>query len=161
MYYITKASYSQSLLVYDNDGREGTVETTHGTGDGRAISGAICLIRAKFQNNLTNDRDVYTANKFIKFDGEGFEPIYFEDGSRYKINSMGGNPKFRIWYATKKDGSNWNNQTEMNNGNIEDMEIYDNIEDIPANKMCIGIYIETTDGYISRFSGDNNIIQIK
>lgn len=156
-----QGSYSQSLLVYDNDGREGTVETTHGTGDGRAISGAICLIRAKFQNNLTNDRDVYTANKFIKFDGEGFEPIYFEDGSRYKINSMGGNPKFRIWYATKKDGSNWNNQTEMNNGNIEDMDIYDNIEDIPANKMCIGIYIETTDGYISRFSGDNNIIQIK
>ena len=45
---------------------------------------------------------------------------------------MNGNPKFRVWYATKKDGTNWTSQTEMNNANIEDMDIYDNIEDIPC-----------------------------
>ena len=151
-------SYSQSLLIYD---KSGSVESVQGKGDSRAAIGSICTIYAKFVNSLNNDKDVYTANKFIKFDGEGFEPVYYSNGSKYRIVSMNGNPKFRVWYATKKDGTNWTSQTEMNNANIEDMDIYDNIEDIPANKVCTGIYIETIDGYISRFTGSNNIIAIK
>ena len=154
-------SYSQYLQVYDQNGVVGSVESIHGSGDGRAAIGSICSIYAKFANSLTNDEDIYTANKFIKFDGEGYEPVYYSDGSKYRIGGMNGNPKFRVWYATKKDGTNWKNQSEMNNGNIEDMDIYDNIEDIPENKICIGVYIETIDGYISRFTGDNNTIMIQ
>ena len=154
-------SYSQSLLVYDEKGIVGSVESNHGSGDGRSAIGSTCSIYAKFANNLNNDKDVYTANRFIKFDGEGYEPVYYSDGSKYRIRGMNGNPKFRVWYATKKDGTNWKNQSEMNNGNIEDMDIYDNIEDIPENKICIGVYIETIDGYISRFTGTNNTIMIQ
>ena len=154
-------SYSQSLLICDNNAISGSVESAYGKGDGRAAIGSICTIYAKFANNLNNDKDVYTANKFIKFDGEGFEPVYYSNGSKYRLEAMNGNPKFRVWYATKKDGTNWTSQTEMNNANIEDMDIYDNIEDIPANKVCTGIYIEMIDGYISRFTGSNNIIAIK
>ena len=154
-------SYSQYLQVYDQNGVVGSVESIDGSGDGRAAIGSICSIYAKFANSLTNDEDIYTANKFIKFDGEGYEPVYYSDGSKYRIGGMNGNPKFRVWYATKKDGTNWKNQSEMNNGNIEDMDIYDNIEDIPENKICIGVYIETIDGYISRFTGDNNTIMIQ
>ena len=36
----------------------------------------------------------------------------------------------------------------MNNANIEDMDIYDNIEDIPKDKICIGVYIENIDGIL-------------
>ena len=154
-------SYSQSLQVYDEKGIVGSVESNHGSGDGRSAIGSTCSIYAKFANSITNDEDIYTANKFIKFDGEGFEPVYYSNGSKYRLVYMNGNPKFRVWYATKKDGTNWTSQTEMNNANIEDMDIYDNIEDIPANKVCTGIYIEMIDGYISRFTGSNNIIAIK
>ena len=154
-------SYSQYLQVYDEKGIVGSVESNHGSGDGRSAIGSTCSIYAKFANSTTNDEDIYTANKFIKFDGEGFEPVYYSDGSKYRIGDMNGNPKFRVWYATKKDGTNWKNQSEMNNGNIEDMDIYDNIEDIPENKICIGVYIETIDGYISRFTGTNNTIKIQ
>ena len=154
-------SYSQYLQVYDEKGIVGSVESNHGSGDGRSAIGSTCSIYAKFANSTTNDEDIYTANKFIKFDGEGYEPVYYSDGSKYRIGGMNGNPKFRVWYATKKDGTNWKNQSEMNNGNIEDMDIYDNIEDIPENKICIGVYIETIDGYISRFTGNNNTIMIQ
>ena len=44
----------------------------------------------------------------------------------------------------------------MNNGNIEDMEIYETIEEIPKDKICIGIYVETISGYIAKSSGDTN-----
>ena len=68
------------------------MESAYGKGDGRAAIGSICTIYAKFANNLNNDKDVYTANKFIKFDGEGFEPVYYSNGSKYRIVYMNGNP---------------------------------------------------------------------
>ncbi len=154
-------SYTHSLFVYDKNETRGSIESSHGTGDGRASLGMTITVYAKFRNNLNNDNDVYTANKFIKFDGNGYEPLYFSDGSRYKLVALSGNPEFRVWYVTKKDGTNWSDQNEMNNGNIEDMDIYDNIEDIPNNKICVGVYLETISGYISRFTGDNNIISIQ
>ncbi len=152
-------SYAHSIYVFNQSGN--LASTTYSGGDCTATLGETCTINTKFCMELTNDYDIYTANRFIKFDGEGFEPAYYSDGSKYRIENMKGNPTFRLWYATKKDGTNWENQQEMNNGNIEDMDIYDNIEDIPKDKICIGAYVETISGYISRFTGDNNCLSIK
>ena len=152
-------SYAHSIYVFNQSGN--LASTTYSGGDCTATLGETCTINTKFCMELTNDYDIYTANRFIKFDGEGFEPAYYSDGSKYRIEYMKGNPTFRLWYATKKDGTNWENQQEMNNGNIEDMDIYDNIEDIPKDKICIGAYVETISGYISRFTGDNNCLSIK
>lgn len=110
--------------------------------------------------NMTNDDNVYTANKFIKFDAEAVEPIIYSNGNRYKTAGFDGTMKFRVWYVTKKDGTNWTSQTDMNNGNIEDMDIYDNIEDIPDGKLCIGVYLESISGYLAVSSGGNNIVKI-
>ena len=57
--------------------------------------------------------------------------------------------KWKYWYVTKKDGSNWESQTDMNNGKIEDMILYESEEDIPDNYTCIGVYIESQEGYIT------------
>ena len=160
-HYITKkGSYGQYILLYNKNGEFYTIESNHGKGDGRIITNDLLRIHCKFNLGISNDENVYTANKFIKFDGEAFEPIYFSNGKKYQTIYMNleGNPQFKVWYVTKKDGTNWNSQTEMNNSNIEDMNIYDNIEDIPENMLCTGIYIELIDGYISRKSGDNNVI---
>ena len=150
-------SYSQEIWTYNSNGNLGT---SYVAGDAKVTLGEEIIIKTKFNNSLLNDYDINTANRFIKFDGEAFEPTYFSNGSKYQIESMRGDAKFRLWYATKKDGTNWENQQEMNNGNIEDMDIYDNIEDIPKNKICIGVYVETISGYISRFTGTNNVIKI-
>ena len=151
-------SYSQSLMVYDEQGKAGSVESFHGTGDGKASVGQKIRVNTKFVVGQTNDFDIYTANKFVKFDGEGFEPLYFSNNDQYRTSSMNGNAKFKVWYVTKKDGTNWTSRTEMTNANIEDMDIYESIEDIPNEKICVGIYFETISGYISRLSGDNNIL---
>ena len=154
-------TYNHGIYVFRENGN--LASTTYSEGDCKALLGETCTIQGKFGISLINDYDIYTANRFIKFDGEAFEPVYYSDGSKYKISQMKGEAKFRVWYVTKKDGTNWKSQEEMNNGNIEDMDIYDQIEDIPKNKICIGVYVETISGYISRFTGDNNclIIQLK
>ena len=164
IHYITKkGTYSQSLMVRDKTNYTYSIESNPGIGDGRIAVGELLNVNAKFGIGATNDNNVYTANKFIKFDAEAFQPTYFSDNQKYKVTDMdmSGNPQFRIWYTTKKDGTNWNSQTEMNNGNIEDMDIYDNIEDIPENKLCTGIYIELIDGYLTKRTGDNNIIYVQ
>ena len=153
-----KGSYSQILSVEDMQGKG--LSSTYSAGDGKATIGQKINICSRFSMGNTNDYDIYTTNRFIKFDGEAFEPIYFDDGSRYKLASFNGTATFKIWYVTKKDGTNWTSQNEMNNANIEDMDIYDNIEDIPTGKKCIGEYIENIDGYISRISGGSNVFEI-
>ena len=151
-------SYSQELFLYNELKQYGSVESGYGKGDGKASIGQKIALEAKFVVGNSNDYNIYTANKFIKFDGDGFKPAYFSDGSKYQTSGMPGKANLRVWYATKKDGTNWTSQTELNNANIEDMDIYDNIEDIPANKVCVGIYIETIDGYMAL--ANNNSVWI-
>ena len=131
------------------------IESLGGAGDGKANIGDIIEPGCSFGMDLTNDYDIYTANKFVKFDGDAFEPVYYENGDRYKAYTEEGNVKFKVWYVTKKDGANWTSQEEMNNSNIEDMYIYENIEDIPEDKICVGIYFETISGYFPRYNTNN------
>ena len=146
-------TYSHITYFYDTNFK--LLSTTTSTGDSKETIGNIVMAPSKFDISLYSDNDIYTANKFYKFDGECFEPIYYNN-ARYIKRNMGGNAQFRVWYVTKKDGKNWTSQTELNNANIEDMDIYDNIEDIPENKICVGVYVESIDGYISKYTGDNN-----
>ena len=149
--------YDQGIFI----GSSHEVESGAGTGDGRANIGDIISIKTRFTLAGTNDYNIYTANRFVKFDGDAYEPVYYSDGSKYRTENMLGNAEFKVWYVTKKDGTNWQSQQEMNNGNIEDMEIYENVEDIPINKKCIGIYFETTNGYISIIGNNELLFQLK
>ena len=151
-----KGTYTQSILLYGEDGY--TIESSFNKGDAKQVIGDNVQIYTKFRLGLLGDDDVYTANKFLKFDAEAFEPIYYSNGDKYRKLAFAGDAEFRVWYVTKKDGTNWKDRIEMTNSNIENMDIYDNIEDIPNNKLCVGIYFETISGNIVRSSGNNNIV---
>ncbi len=126
--------YGQTISIYNKNFQIGSAESKWGKGDSKVNIGDILGMEFTFSMNSSNDTDVCSANKFIKFDGDAFEPIYFDDGSKYKLAAMNGNTEIRLWYVTKSDGSNWISQEDMNNGNIEDMEIYETIEEIPNEK---------------------------
>ena len=158
-YVVKDGIYNQCIYIMDKN-LENSVESIK-SGDGKINVGDIITINNRFLLGGSNDFDIYSANRFIKFDGEGFEPVYYDDGSKYKTLGMKGKAEFKVWYVTKSDGTNWTSQEEMNNGNIEDMEIYENIEEIPKEKICIGIYVETISGYIARISGGNNELNVQ
>ena len=143
---------------YDHEISLSPLSSLYGAGDGKANINQIISVSTKFRISINNDYDIYTANRFVKFDGECFEPVYYDNGSKYTTNSMNGNARFKVWYVTKKDGTNWTSQTDMNNGNIEDMTLYENIEDIPKDKICVGMYFETISGYLAYTTGDNNVL---
>ena len=150
--------YGQSVYVYDKNIKEGIISTRDNSGDGRLELGNYFFLDTRFRMNISNDDNIYSANRFIKFDGEGYEPMYLDNGQKYIWNYS--DTEFDLWYVTKKDGTNWTSQDEMNNANIEDMDIYNNIDDIPENKICIGVYVELKNGYIAAISGGNNSLYL-
>lgn len=155
----SKGSYNHDIGIRRTP--EATqMESTYGSGDATANIGQEFMLCAKFRMSLSNEYDVYSASKFIKFDGAAFEPVLFSNNSKYKKVNFDGNMEFKVWYVTKKDGTNWTSQEEMNNSNIEDMNLYENIEDIPNGNICIGEFIESTGGNLAVSSGSNNAIAI-
>lgn len=95
--------------------------------------------------------EIKSVNKLIKFgdddgknDDVGIEIIEFDNGSNYDTNTA--NMQWKMWYATKKDGTCWQNEEEKRTTNIEDMNIYENKQDIPENYKIVGAYFESQEG---------------
>ena len=82
-YIIKKGSYEQTIFLFDKFGQGFNIESNYGKGDGRIIIDDLIRICCKFSMGVSNDENVYTANKFIKFDGEAFEPTYFGNNEKY------------------------------------------------------------------------------
>lgn len=154
---------SQTMNLANSSGS--TLYTNYLLSDGYAYKGQNIVLITRFGIDVKSDYDYYTANKLIKFDGNAVEPLLWEDGSKYKTNGYDGDMEFNVWYLCKKDGTNWNDQHEMNFTNITDLDFYENFEDIPDDKLCIGIFLESKDekeegkGYLARSSGGLNQIQ--
>lgn len=153
----SKSIYGQSIALYSN-GK--ILASNAGQEDAAAYLGQSIELYTKFTSNPNNESSAYTANKLIKFDGEAVEPVLYSDGAKYKKSAFNGDMEFNVWYLTKKDGTNWTNQEEMNTTNIEALEIYEKIEEIPEGKICIGEYLESTEGELSTTSANNNIVRI-
>ena len=92
-----------------------------------------------------NSNNICSVNQFFKFDSDC---VKIDTNFSEKFTSTYKNMKFNLYYVTKKDGTNWINQTEMNNSLIDDMNIYLNYSDIPNGKKCVGVYLESTEGEV-------------
>ena len=95
--------------------------------------------------------EIKTVNKLVKFgddDGQnddvGIEIIDFDNGSAYDTNTV--NMQWKMWYATKKDGTCWQSEEEKSSTNVEDMLIYETREDIPDGYKIVGAYFESQYG---------------
>ena len=155
-----KGSYYQDIWFTKPKTGSEIASLKSSRGDGYAALGQRVDILAKFGIDTSNDYDINSAAKFIKFDAEAYEPTTYDDGTKYMNCSFKGDMKFKVYYVTKTDGTNWASQTEMNKANIEDMNVYENIEDIPEGYLCIGVYLESTTGTLTRSGGDNNSVLV-
>ena len=140
-----KGSYSQITYMYNKD-CNAFISTGWRYGDATASIGDIITVNTSCEIGRTNEENVYEVDKLVKFDGNVFEPISV-NGSYYKLvnyNTM----KFNQYFVTKQDGTNWISQDEMNKADIEDLSIYNTLEDIPDGYICVGVYYESKEGYL-------------
>ena len=150
--------YNHSISIY-NDQNKYIYETT--LGKARISKGQNIQPYLYIAQNSDNDigTEIKSVNKLVKFNGDGLEPILYEDGEKahFSHDIM----TWKIWYVTKKDGTNWVDETERNNANIEDLNMYENLEDIPEGYICIGMYFESQSGMIQRGINFNIKIRLK
>ena len=142
-------NYNQDIRVQDVDILPSPSNTN---GNGATSIGDKFTVWVSTNASLDNDVEniINTINKLIKFDGNAFEP-YKSNENYYKTEHaefIGNDFTYKMWFLTKKDGTNWSSQDEMNNTNIEDLVMYENYEDIPDGYICVGEYYETQTGYL-------------
>ena len=144
----SSGSFNHETWLYNGSGSY--IHTNWNSGDAKANIGQEFNLGTTISISNSNDPDDYirSADKFIKFDGEAFEVLDYNGNEKFHMTGTS-SMKWKYWYVTKKDGSNWTNQTDMNNGKIEDMLLYENKEDIPEGFNCIGVYIESQEGYLT------------
>ena len=100
------------------------------------------------QSELNDDESkVRSINNLLKFDADCYKPVVLSNGTAFNVNTN--EMTFKIWYATKKYGKNWNFQDEMNKATLDDMILYKRLDDIPEEYDCTGIYMESTSGMLN------------
>ena len=139
-------SYTSLVYIHKRNGTasNGLLHTYWNTGDGRVVRGQQLFLVGNFEQSVNNDEEKYprTINNFMKFDGDCYEPVVLSNGNKFTSTTM----KYKMWYTTKKDGTNWSSQDEMNATTIEEVVLYENLTDIPDGYICTGAYWESQSG---------------
>ena len=141
-------SYSSLVYIYKRNGSSNSsvLHTQWNYGDGRAVKGQELFLRAQMEQSTNNDEDKFprSINCLYKFDGDCYQPVVLSNGNKFTTDAK--SMTFKMWYVTKKDGTNWNSQQEMNKATVEDCNLYENLNDIPDDKLCVGVYYESQSG---------------
>ena len=147
-YYLKPGDYSNWLALTKKDTDEVLTPNAAMQG-GYSLRDEEFAVRWFIKLNETNDDEtnINSADGLLKFDADAIIPT---GTMNYTSTSNTSDMKFKLYYATKKDGTNWNNQTEMINSNFDDLNYYDSIDKIPSNEVCVAIYVESYDGHLKQ-----------
>ena len=142
-------SFDHLLYLYNLSNQ--SLHSQWNMGDSIVSLGQKFRVQSYIKLNQNNDPDDYirTVDRFFKFDADSFEVTSYDDNQMFYTSSGLNNMEWKYWFVTKKDGANWSSQTDMNSANIEEMVLYESLDDIPEGHLCVGIYFESQGGYIS------------
>ena len=138
-----KGNYGHIVWLCDENRK--TIASDWRYGDATAVKGDIISLQTVVSIARTNEDNVYEIDRLVKFDGEAFEPV--EYNGNYFTTIYFDTMTFNMYFVTKPDGTNWSSQDERNKADVEDLVIYENIEDIPEGWLCVGAYYESSGGY--------------
>ena len=145
---LVPGTYNSFVYIYNrnNNNVGGNMATYWDAGDSRVFKNQQLYIRSEFKQGENNDYEDYprTINNLLKFDANCYQPVSLSNGKKFYTDQTYMN--FKMWYITKKDGTNWSSQEEMNRTIVSQCDLYENLSDIPEDKLCVGVYYESQDG---------------
>ena len=133
-------------------------------GDAKAEIGQKFIYRFDITCGANNDSkdDIYDVNALMKFDGQVLKPTQI-DGMTNRTTGKStnsfftSNMKFKMLYAAKKDGSNWESDSEMKSTIEDDLLFFKSEDDLKKqlgeNAKCIGVLFESISGTATASSG--------
>lgn len=84
------------------------------------------------------DNLLYWGTNLTKFYGSAFKPTG-EEKMLLSWDIQGKGITMEVLYATKKDGSDWESDYELQHTYEDDLVFYDTVEGIPSGYLCVGI----------------------
>lgn len=105
-----------------------------------ATAGTEIRLLGGFSYNHRNETEntLYWGTNLTKFYGSAIEIITSTEPNM--ILSGGANAQeFTVLYATKKDGTDWVSDYELQHTYEDDMIFYENLSDIPSGHLCVGM----------------------
>ncbi len=133
-------SWGSGVQEYNQDGR-----------DYAAAGSQVNLMGGlSFKSNFDEKNRMYLGTNLLKFYGSVLE---LEDTWVPELTggaSLDGNGEWnseearnniRIYYATKKDGTDWRDDHELQNTYEDSLDFYDSLDKIPEGKTCVGMLI--------------------
>ena len=153
-YVIKPGGYYHQIYIYEDDGRSYLNYDVANMQKGKGNIGKNQNIQVSAIIGQNRDNDIGTeiksVNKLVKFDGDGLEPILYDNNEKFHMGLESSDTMtFKAWYVTKKDGTNWVDETERNNANIENLNMYEDLENIPEGYVCVGMYFESQGGILN------------
>ena len=141
--------YSHFISIYElDDNPANNSDISQREGKARKGINQEFLVRVGIHQDMTNEKEIKSINKLVKFDGDGIEPTKYSEDE--EISPFTDKMQWREWYVAKKDGTNWVSEEERNSAKIEDLVIYDTLEDLKkTGATCVGIYLESQGGQLS------------
>ncbi len=142
-----KGNYAHKIYTINNKGLK--MQDPYTEGNAYINKEDIMFVNSNIDIDPSNDKYemIKSVDRFLKFNAEAFKPIKVND-KYYELSEKLSTMQFKMYFVTKKDGSNWIDQADMNNGVIENMDLYNSLEEIPNGKLCIGIYFESISGEV-------------
>lgn len=89
---------------------------------------------------------LYAVDHLIKFDDRAFTPLstYYQRYEQYENNVK---PKIKLVYGTKKDGTGWADEDELQKTRIGELDFYESLEEInKLGKKCVAVLAEEREG---------------
>ena len=142
-----QVSFAQLFNVKDLTGNE-TLKTSSSSEDARVKLTKKYELLCRNDVRTNSDYDIHASERIIKFDANTVQPIEYDGGKKYRT-SGDGNMQFNVYYLTKLDGSNWVDENEKNSTEVTQLQKYNSISEIPDDKLCVGIYIESKSDLIN------------
>lgn len=132
----------------------GVDSTTDGK-DYASVGGDLHLVGGfSYGSNKDANNQLYLGTNLIRFYGSAIE-LYGEGATKLtdgaSLDGKNGpgmdewwmkdetKSNIRIYYATKKDGTDWKDDEELKHTYEKDLDFYESLEEIPKDKICVGI----------------------
>lgn len=138
--FVNRIKYAQK--DYIDAGLGVNAEAAERARDGQDVAtiGTRLRLHGGFSYSSDNQEQnqLYFGTNLTKFYGNAFK-IVKTDAECIKNHSDLDDKNFKVLYATKKDGTDWKNDEELQTTYEDDLDFYDEYNNIPENKLCVGI----------------------
>lgn len=140
--FVNRIKYANANEEYIEAGLGLIAETSERARDGQDVAtiGTQLRLHGGFTYSAESEENnqMYFGTNLTKFYGNALKVVTTAENYIYNHSNIP-NTNFQVLFATKKDGTDWASDDELQTTYEDDLDFYANYEDIPEGDICVGV----------------------